>query len=389
VKLLILMSDTGGGHRSAAEAIAAALRELKAGSQVELLDFFSTCAPPPLNQAGAIYRPWVNHAAPLWAAGFHLTDARQRAGLLGWMISLATRRHVQAKLDAVRPDVLACVHPLATRLAADVRQRAGRALPFATIVTDLITAHAAWFTRSVDLLVAPSEAVRLRALEFGIPDTRIAVTGQPVHPKFTEIDADPCATRQSLGLAPDRFTVLLIGGGEGMGRVAEMARAVDAAGLPVQQVVICGRNESLRRRLEKQTWHVPTRVVGFVRNMPTLMHAADVVATKAGPGTLCEALVVGRPILITGYVPGQERGNVDFVVGAGAGRLTETPQALVAALQQLLNAGSQTQERMAANARRLAKPSAARDIAQLLLDLGRMKDAGRKTDTSSCQSFVA
>ncbi|MFQ5340783.1 MAG: glycosyltransferase [Anaerolineae bacterium] len=369
MKLLILMSDTGGGHRSAADAIAAALERLDPRSSVELLDFFSSCAPFPLNQAGTVYGPWVNHAAVLWGAGYHLTDGRRRAALIGRMISLATRRQVEAKLQAAQPDVLACVHPLATRLAADVRRRAGRTLPLATIVTDLSTAHAAWFTQDVDLLVAPSEPVRQRAVESGIPGDRVIITGQPVHPKFTETDADPCTIRQSLGLDPKRFTVLLIGGGEGMGRVADMARAIDRAGLPVQQLVICGRNESLQRRLERQPWRVPTHIFGFVRNMPTLMRAADVVATKAGPGTICEALVVGRPILLTGYVPGQERGNVDFVVGGGAGQLTETPRALIAALQNLLNSGGQAQERMTESARRLAKPSAAWDIARLLLDL--------------------
>lgn len=371
MKLLILMSDTGGGHRSAAEAITAALEQLEPKSAVELLDFFSTCSPFPLNQAGAIYGPWVNYAAPLWWAGFHLTDGRQRAALLGWAISVVVRRRVEARLRALEPDVLACVHPLATRLALDLRQGAGRPLPLATIVTDLVTAHAAWFTPGVDLLIAPSEAVRLRALQAGIPDARIAVTGQPVHPRFTEPAADRSVARDGLGLAPERFTVLLIGGGEGMGRVAEMAEAIDAARLPLQQMVICGRNRSLRRRLERRSWQIPTWVLGFVNNMPALMHAADVVVTKAGPSTICEALVTGRPILIIDYVPGQERGNVDFVVKGGAGQLTATPQALVAALQQMVDSGGRVQERMAASARRLAKPSAARDIARLLLSLKR------------------
>ncbi|RME48106.1 MAG: galactosyldiacylglycerol synthase [Chloroflexi bacterium] len=370
MKLFILMSDTGGGHRSAAEAVTAALGELDADLTAELLDFFATCALFPLNQAGRIYGPWVNHAASLWGAGFHLTNGRRRATLLGAMISLGARQCVEARLRAFQPDVMVCVHPLATRLATDVRRRVRRDLPSITIVTDLVTAHAAWFTRDVDLLIAPSEAVKSQAMEAGIPANRIAVTGQPVHPRFTEISVDQSAAREALALAPDRFTVLLIGGGEGMGRVASMARAVSEAGLPLQQRVVCGRNERLRRQLEKQIWGVPTRIFGFVRDMPILMHAADVVATKAGPSTICEALVVGRPILLTGYVPGQERGNVDFVVQAGAGHLTETPEALVCALRQLLDSGGTTRQQMTANARRLARPSAARDIAHLIREFG-------------------
>lgn len=369
MKLLILMSDTGGGHRSAAEAVCAALDRMEARSTVELLDFFAMCSPFPLNQASTIYRLWVNHAAPLWGASFHFSNGRRRADLLGWLISLIARRRLEATLRTFQPDVLACVHPLATQLAADARRGFSHDLPFVTIVTDLVTAHASWFSREVDVLVAPSEAVGAHARQVGIPLEKIRVIGQPVHPRFAAVDTERCSTRESLGFAPDRFTALLIGGGEGMGRVAEMARAIDSAGLYLQQIVICGRNEALRRRLEMMAWQVPTRALGFVRNMPALMHAADVVVTKAGPSTICEALVVGRPLLLTGHVPGQERGNVDYVVEAGAGRLTETPQALTAALYDLVSSGSESHECMMANARELAKPSAARDIGQLLLTL--------------------
>lgn len=363
------MSDTGGGHRSAAEAISAALHCLDAGSTVELLDFFATCAPFPINRAGDIYGPWVNHAAWLWGAGFDLTNGRRCAAVLGSLISRATRRCVEAKLRAFAPDVLACVHPLATQLAADVRRRFDCNLPSATIVTDLVTAHVSWFSHDVELLVAPSPMVRVRAMEAGILSEKIVVAGQPVHPRFTELCANQRSARESIGLTQDCFTVLLIGGGEGMGRVAEMARAIDKSGLLLQQVVVCGRNEKLRCRLEKMTWQVSTHILGFVHNMPMLMHAADVVVTKAGPSTICEALVVGRPILLTGYVPGQERGNVDFVVDGGAGQLTQTPRELVAALRTLIDSEGEVQRYMTVQARRLARPSAAMEIAQLLLSL--------------------
>lgn len=364
------MSDTGGGHRSAAEAIIAATAQIEAETTVELLDFFSSCSPFPLNQADKFYTTVVKYAAPLWGTGFHLTNGRRRASVLESLISLAARRCAEAKLQVFQPDVLVCVHPLATRLAADVRRNVDGTLPFATVVTDLIAAHASWFARDVDLLTVPSKVVQAKALAAGILPEKIKLTGQPVHPRFTEINADSRATRESLGLVPDRFTVLLIGGGEGMGRVAEMAQAVDAAGLCLQQIIICGRNKALRQRLARQGWRVPTRIFGFVHNMPTLMHAADIVVTKAGPSTICEALVVGRPILLTGYIPGQERGNVDFVVEGGAGWLTEAPQALVAALQRLFRSEGGIRERMTANARQLAQPSAAQDIAHLLFDLG-------------------
>ena len=152
-----------------------------------------------------------------------------------------------------------------------------------------------------------------------------------------------------------------------MGRVYEMARAVAEAGFPLQLAVVAGRNEGLRRRLEATTWEVPTRVYGFVTYMAELMAAADLIVTKAGPGTISEALVVGRPILISGFVPGQEEGNVRYVVEGGAGLLADTPQKLAVALGELLAPGSDALARMSAHARLLARPDAALEIARRIL----------------------
>jgi 1,2-diacylglycerol 3-beta-galactosyltransferase len=369
MKLLILMSDTGGGHRSAAEAVAATLIDLRPDTKVELLDFFTCCAPFPVNRSGSVYTFMVAHAAGVWGAGFHLTNGRRRAHLIGRMISAFAGEAVRDRLAAFQPDALLCVHPLATRLAADVRQVAAPHLPLAVTVTDLVSAHALWFTPDADILTAPSDAVQRRAVSAGVPAAKVRVTGQPIHPRFVGAEEDACTVRATLGLDPDRFTVLLLGGGEGMGRIGDLALAIDAAALPVQQVVICGRNETLRRRLARRRWRTPTRVLGFVDDMPRWMQGASVVVTKAGPSTICEALVSGRPILLTGYVPGQEAGNVDFVVDAGAGLLTPTPERLVEALRQLVGPDSRSRQQMATNALRLARPEASSNIARLLLQL--------------------
>lgn len=369
MRLLILMSDTGGGHRSAAEAVAATLVDLEPAATVELLDFFTCCAPFPLNHSGSVYTFLVAHAARLWGAGFHLSNGRRRAYLIGKVISAAARDALSRRLAAFQPDALLCVHPLATRLAADVRLAAAPHVPLVVTVTDLVSAHALWFTHDVDVLTTPSQAVQQRAVRAGLPAAKVHVTGQPIHPRFVSAEAEACTARTALGLEPHRFTVLLVGGGEGMGRIAELAAAVDAAGLPVQQAVICGRNEALRRRLAQREWRTPTRVLGFVDDMPSWMRAASVVVTKAGPSTICEALVAGRPLLLTGYVPGQEAGNVDFVVDGGAGLLTPTPATLVEALRGLVDRDSSLRQHMKSNALRLARPEASSNIARLLLRL--------------------
>jgi len=361
------MSETGGGHRSAAEAITAALRRSAPEVPVAFLDFFAECAPFPLNHPGTLYRLWVGYAPWLWGVSFHITNGQRRVRPVLWglkrLLLLCLSRHLQA----IAPKALVCVHPLVTHVASEVRRRISPLTPLVTVVTDLVNTHVAWFCPEVDLCIVPTEAAARQGIDAGMAHEKLRHIGLPVHPRFTQIDQTPAEVRSELGLSPARFTVLLIGGGEGMGRVYEMACAIARAGIDLQQIVIAGRNTRLRRRLEARRWEVPTRVFGFVDSMPALMQAADVVVTKAGPSTICESLVVGRPVLVFGYVPGQERGNVDFVVQGGAGWLTQTPEALVQALHILAVPESPIRMRMIEHARRLARPSAAEEIAQVLL----------------------
>ncbi len=369
-RVVILMSDTGGGHRSAAEALAAVMAEdLPAGHQVELFDFIARAAPWPLSRVGRLYEPAVNHLVWAWWALYHLTDGRRRIGLILQLLSPLILPRLTAALAPRSPEVIVSVHPLANHLAVRSAAWLPDHPPVVTVVTDLLTTHAGWFHPGVRGCVVATEQARARALECGVPAERITVVGLPVHPRFRWLSGDKAAVRRKLGLDPERFTALLVGGGEGMGRLYEMAQAVSRARLPLQLVVIAGRNQRLRGRLEAARWQVPVVVKGFVTDMPEWMAAADCIVTKAGPGTISEALVMGLPILLHGYVPGQEDGNVQFVVEGRAGLLTPTPGALVEALGKLSRPGNPDLPRLAANARRLARPDAAREIARLILAL--------------------
>jgi 1,2-diacylglycerol 3-beta-galactosyltransferase len=161
--------------------------------------------------------------------------------------------------------------------------------------------------------------------------------------------------------------VLMVGGGEGMGPLEEMAAAIDESGLRVALAIIAGRNLALKNRLELRKWHVPVHIYGFVTEMPAFMHAADILVTKAGPGTISEAFISGLPMILYSRMPGQEDGNVTFVSESGAGVWAPEPQEAVAALRRWVE---QPEERLQAAAicRNLARPGAARKIACVLAE---------------------
>jgi 1,2-diacylglycerol 3-beta-galactosyltransferase len=152
-----------------------------------------------------------------------------------------------------------------------------------------------------------------------------------------------------------------------MGPLAETAVAIDAARLPLQLVIVTGRNQTLQQQMENYPWQIPARVYGFTRQMPDFMRAADVLITKAGPGTISEAFIAGLPIILYSKMPGQEDGNVAYVVDEGAGVWAPRPEKVVETLRGWL-ADPAARQAVAANALRLARPDAARRIARLLVE---------------------
>ena len=157
----------------------------------------------------------------------------------------------------------------------------------------------------------------------------------------------------------------MIGGGDGMGPLGAIARAFDEAKLPISLVVITGRNEKLKAQLENETWSLPVHIYGFVREIPDMMRAADILVTKAGPGTISEAFNAGLPIILYSRLPGQEDGNVQYVIDQGAGVWAPTADQVVATLGEWLESPVKRQTAIEA-AQKLARPQAARQIAQIL-----------------------
>src|SRR5206468_12522505 len=126
-------------------------------------------------------------------------------------------------------------------------------------------------------------------------------------------------------------TVLVAGGGEGSGGLLDQVRALSERPQPWQVIAVCGRNERLRRRLLGLRFETPTLVLGFVDDMPDLLRASVLAVGKAVPGAISDALATGVPLVLTSYLPGQERGNVRYVTEAGVGRYAPRPDALLGA----------------------------------------------------------
>jgi 1,2-diacylglycerol 3-beta-galactosyltransferase len=359
------MSDTGGGHRAAAEAIAEALRR-KYGDKVtvELVDVFKAYSPFPWNYMPEFY-PWlINHSKSSWGMGYKLSNTPQRAKVLSRGMYVTVEGRIKRMLREHPADVVVSVHSLLTPLAMQALNARETRPPFVVVITDLVSTHMFAYDRRADRTLVPTEPAYERGLDAEVSPEQMRITGLPVHPRFAEGLPEKAEARATLGWDATLPTLLAVGGGDGMGPLYKTVRAINARKLKCQLVIIAGRNKLLKDKLEQSRWNQPTHVYGFVNDMPRLMAAADVLVSKAGPSTICEACIAGLPMILYDAIPGQETGNVDYVVANKAGVFAPSPKEVADAAQLWLSEGAIGLRWRSENARMLGRPNAVYEIAE-------------------------
>jgi 1,2-diacylglycerol 3-beta-galactosyltransferase len=363
--IVFYFSDTGGGHRSAAEAIIEALQiEYGDAFTFEMVDVFKDYASGLFRKVPELY-PQMVKARGLWEASFYATDGRARVRMIMATLWPGARIPARRLVREHPADLIVTVHPIANAFA--LRALGRDRPPFYTVATDLVTTHALWFDVRADRIFVPTEAARERALACHMPPEKIEVVGLPVADRYCKPIGNKRTPRKKLSWPLNKQIVLLVGGGDGMGPLARTAHAIDESGLDLGIVIVCGRNEKLKAALESQAWENPTFIYGFRRDMPEFMRAADIIVTKAGPGTIAEALNANLPIILYSKLPGQEDGNVTYVLETGTGVWAPKPQLVVRALTRWISRPHE-REQVIENTRRAARPDSARRIAKALGD---------------------
>ncbi|CAL5400447.1 unnamed protein product [Camellia sinensis] len=376
--VLILMSDTGGGHRASAEAIRDAFRlEFGDEYQVFVKDVWKEYAGWPLNDMERSYKFMVKHVQ-LWKVAFHSTSPKWIHSCYLAAIAAFYAKEVEAGLMEYKPDIIISVHPLMQHIPLWVLKWQGlqQKVIFVSVITDLNTCHRTWFHPGVNRCYCPSEEVAKRALLDGLEESQTRVFGLPIRPSFCRAVLVKDDLRVELEMDRQLPAVLLMGGGEGMGPVKKTAKALgetlfdERLQKPIGQlIIICGRNKDLASTLESLEWKIPVKVKGFQTQMEKWMGACDCIITKAGPGTIAEALIRGLPIILNDYIPGQEKGNVPYVVDNGAGVFTRSPKETAKLVAEWFSTKTDELKRMSENALKLAQPNAVFDIVKDIHEL--------------------
>jgi len=371
VRILIAMSDTGGGHRALSQAIAGAIaRRYRDQAVVRIEDIFALPPQTLPERVTRLYGPVIRVAPWLYGRLYHSLNHRRRYEAFARLAARRMRQKISRLIETARPDIIVSTHPLANRPILDAIAADGRPIPVVAVVSELVSVHVSWVDPRLDLLNTATTETYQAVIRCGADPRRVRCVGLPVDERFGRVVLAPEELRMTMGLHPERFTALVIGGGEGAGGLARIVETIEAARLPLQLIVVCGRNERLRRRLEALPLQTPARIFGFVTLIPELMHAADVILTKGGPQTIAEALVSGRPVILTQTLPGQEEGNGTFVESRGVGFAPGPPRRVVENLARLVFDPS-LRWWMTVNAQRVGRPEAAGQVARMIMDLAR------------------
>lgn len=382
VPLLFLIGDTGGGHRSAAAAVAQALERLLPGRFAPVIwdPLRGPDAPRLLRWFAGLYGPCIRLAPWLWWLFWRASDSPRGLAAVRRTVMAPVYGSVARAALACRPALIVAFHPMTADPAVRARDLTGPLAAVITVITDLITAHRSWRDAAVDRVVVPSAEIAARCAGDGMAAGRYLPLGLPVAAEFCEPvlgEDERRKLKRELGVS-DGFLVVLTGGAEGSGGLRRRAAAILAATRDVNVAVICGRNRFLRRRVSRLAGRAGDGRLtahGFVGNMADWLRCADVVVGKAGPGTIAEATCCGAPLVLTSYVPGQEKGNAEFVTAAGAGRYAPRPRQLAAEIGRLRRDPAALAAMRAASVR-AGRPRAATDIARFLAELAASAAAG-------------
>ena len=370
-KVLVLSASAGAGHVRAAEAVEQAFRELGAAREVRHVDTLDYTNKLFRHLYAKAYLDLVQNAPTALGWLYDQLDKPWRNERRRLALDRLNTRPFVKLLTEYRPDITICTHFLPAEIISWLKAKERLSNPQAIVVTDF-DVHAMWLCRHYEQYFVALEETCVHLAQLGVPAEKITVTGIPIAPVFTRAK-DKREMRARHGLHAERVTLLASAGGFGVGAVEHMFEALGALRHPAQLVAVCGRNEDLRARLTRKVaklapdGQLAVKVIGYTTEMDELMAAADILIGKPGGLTTSEALARGLVLVVVNPIPGQEERNSDHLLEEGVALRCNNLPALAYKLDRLLDDPARL-DTMRANVQRLARPRAAFDIVNKLLE---------------------
>jgi processive 1,2-diacylglycerol beta-glucosyltransferase len=368
-KILLLSVSAGAGHMRAAEAIRAAALQSHPDVQVTHLDAMDYVTAAFKKLYTDFYIKLVNKAPTLWGYLYNHTNDAQPDSLMEQLRRKLERMNARALRQAIKdfqPDAIVCTHFLPAEMLSRLIRKGELHCPVWVQVTDF-DLHRLWVQDGMAGYFAANDEVAFRMRAQGIAASHIHVTGIPIMPAFGQaLDRYQCA--QEYGLDAKRTTLLLMGGGAGLGSLDAVAQGLLALDGNFQLIAMAGKNAQALAALEALALRCPGRLLaqGFTNQVERLMACADVVITKPGGLTSSECLAMGLPMIVNAPIPGQEERNADYLLEQGVALKAMDDITLQYRVQYLLQNPAKLAD-MRDKARALGRSAAAQQVLKIVL----------------------
>jgi processive 1,2-diacylglycerol beta-glucosyltransferase len=368
-KILLLSVSAGAGHMRAAEALCTAAEAHPSGVVATHLDVMNFVPTGFRKVYTDLYIRLVNKHPSVWAYLYNATNEAEPDGLMQRVRKLVERLNTRAlhkEIEAQQPDAIICTHFLPAELLSRAIGKGKLRCPVWVQVTDF-DLHRMWVQPHMAGYFAANDEIGFRMHAQGIAADTIHVKGIPVMPAFSvQLDRAVCA--KEVGLDPDRTTLLLMGGGAGIGSLGAVAEQLLGIEGDLQLIALAGKNVVALKELQLLERQFPKRLVaqGFTDKVERLMACANFAITKPGGLTTSECLATGLPMILNSPIPGQEERNADYLLEQSVALKAIDAVTLEYRVRDLLR----HPEKLVAMRLRstvIGKPHAARDVIEVVL----------------------
>jgi processive 1,2-diacylglycerol beta-glucosyltransferase len=375
--ILILSVSAGSGHMRAAEALRSAFREDDPQCEVIILDTFKYTTPILEKLILGTYMEMLKYTPAVYGYIYSRSEKGQPLSdyaktEFNKLLSRFSAGKLLSFINRHSPEAVICTHPFPLGVLSAIRQGGEFGCFTVGTVTDFVI-HPFWVFPEVDLYLVGAPELAGDLVGCGIPPQRVEATGIPIDPVFAA-PVDREAVLRGYGLDPALTTILVMGGGLGIGPLPESVRALGAIEERCQVVVVTGNNKQLREKIEQMAPGLANTVcpLGYVHNVHELMASSDILVSKAGGLSCAEAMATGIPLFILDPLPGQEMRNSQFLTSTGAAVAVEGMRDLVEKITFCLKDPALLKE-MSGAALRMGRPDAARTAVWLIN--GRLRES--------------
>jgi len=365
-RILLMYISEISGHHSATLAIEKAIKALSPSSELLNLNGFNYTNPVTEKVINRLYMTVIKRTPQVWDYLYDNPEVVKKLEAIKKTIHKFNSSKLNKLFSEFKPDIVACTQAFPCGMVADFKKIYNSSIPLVAVLTDYIP-HSYWIYDTVDYYVVPSEEVGLRLAQKGVPAEKIKPFGIPFDPKFNQ-PLDRASIFAKLGLDPGVFTMLIMGGGQGLGPIKTIVKSLEKVKEDLQEIVITGNNRKLYNSLRKKIKKFDKTILpfGYVNNINELMDISDIIVTKPGGITTAEALSKKLPMLIIKPIPGQEQNNTAFLTAQGAALEVDDLKEINTVIEELLGCPEKLRG-LKDSAERISKPNASFDIARLLL----------------------